>query len=114
MFYITGDTHGEFSRVERFCENVNPTTEDVLIILGDAGINYYGGRRDMNAKRRLAQLPLTLFSIHGNHERRPSTIPSYHTERWNDGEVYVEDEYPNLLFAVDGSFYTFEGPRMKN
>ena len=109
MFYITGDTHGEFSRVERFCENVNPTREDVLIILGDAGINYYGGWRDMNAKRRLAQLPLTLFSIHGNHERRPSTIPSYHTERWNDGEVYVEDEYPNLLFAVDGSFYTFEG-----
>ena len=36
MFYITGDTHGEFSRIERFCETMNPTPDDTLIILGDA------------------------------------------------------------------------------
>ena len=109
MFYITGDTHGEFSRVERFCENVKSAREDVLIILGDAGINYYGGWRDEYKKRRLAELPLTLFSIHGNHEQRPASIPSYHTATWNGGEVYVEDEYPNLLFAVDGSYYSLDG-----
>ena len=22
MFYITGDTHGEFSRIEQFCERI--------------------------------------------------------------------------------------------
>ena len=74
MFYITGDTHAQFGRIEQFCERICPTREDVLIILGDAGINYYGGWRDWKLKRRLAELPLTLFSIHGNHEQRPMTI----------------------------------------
>ena len=109
MFYITGDTHAQFGRIEQFCERICPTREDVLIILGDAGINYYGGWRDWKLKRRLAELPLTLFSIHGNHEQRPMMIPSYHTTVWNGGEVYVEDEFPNLLFAVDGSYYSFDG-----
>jgi phage-related protein len=68
-FYITGDTHRDFTRIAEFCEAKGTDADDVMIILGDAGINYYGGRRDMNAKRRLAQLPLTLFSIHGNHAR---------------------------------------------
>ena len=80
-----------------------------MIILGDAGINYYGGWRDNDLKRRLAALPLTLFSIHGNHEQRPGKIASYHTALWNGSEVYVEDEFPNLLFAADGSFFSFDG-----
>lgn len=109
MFYITGDTHRDFHRIEDFCARINPAPEDVMIILGDAGINYYGGWRDRDLKRRLAGLPLTLFSIHGNHEQRPCKSPSYHTALWNGGEVYVEDKFPNLLFAADGSFFSFDG-----
>ena len=40
MFYITGDTHGEFNRIKKFIYEHNTTKDDVLIILGDAGINY--------------------------------------------------------------------------
>ncbi len=109
MFYITGDTHGDFSRIERFCERMQPTRDDTMIILGDAGFNYYGGWKDRHRKQAMAALPLTLFSIHGNHEMRPSTIPSYHITQWNGGKVYVEDEYPNLLFAIDGEVYDLDG-----
>lgn len=109
MFYITGDTHRGFDRVEHFCERAQTTRDDVLIILGDAGINYYGGARDWALKRHLAELPLTLFSIHGNHEQRPQNIPSYHTAQWNGGTVYVEDDFPSLLFAADGSCFSFDG-----
>lgn len=109
MFYITGDTHRDFGRIEDFCARINPAPEDVMIILGDAGINYYGGWRDQDLKRRLTALPLTLFSIHGNHEQRPGKIASYHTALWNGGEVYVEDEFPNLLFAADGSYFSLDG-----
>ena len=49
MIYITGDTHGEFSRIERFCEREKPTRDATMIILGDAGINYYGGWRDIHS-----------------------------------------------------------------
>ena len=36
MIYITGDTHGDFHRIEQFCEKVQPTSDDILVILGDA------------------------------------------------------------------------------
>ena len=39
-FYITGDTHGDFRRIEQFCLENDTTVEDVMIILGDAGIFY--------------------------------------------------------------------------
>ena len=111
MFFVTGDTHGDFSRIERFCERYSPSRNDVMIILGDAGFNYYGGRRDQKAKERMAAMPITIFSIHGNHEMRPGTIPTYHLEKWHGGMVFVEEAYPNLLFAVDGELYDLDGHR---
>ena len=50
MIYITGDTHGDFRNVARFCEKMQTNKDDVLIILGDAGINYYGGEQDTEKK----------------------------------------------------------------
>ena len=109
MYYITGDTHGDFSRIERFCREMHPDRNDVMIILGDAGFNYYGNWRDQRAKQYMAEMPITIFSIHGNHEMRPASIPSYHTGFWNGGKVYAEDRYPNLLFGMDGEVYNFDG-----
>lgn len=109
MYYITGDTHGDFTRIERFCERFHPTRDDVMIILGDAGFNYYGGKRDQRVKQRMAEMPITIFSIHGNHEMRPGKIPSYHLQQWHGGMVFVEDAYPSLLFAVDGEVFDMGG-----
>ena len=109
MFYITGDTHGEFNRFYPFCDRVQPSKDDTMIILGDAGFNFYGGWRDAFAKSSVSKLPITVFSIHGNHEMRPGTIPSYHIAEWRGGKVYTEDEYPNLLFGIDGEVYDIDG-----
>lgn len=51
MFYLTGDTHGRFERIAQFCEKMNTTKDDVLIILGDAGINFYCNRTDQRKKQ---------------------------------------------------------------
>lgn len=109
MIYITGDTHGCFDRIIRFCEKMQTSRDDVMIILGDAGFNYYGGWRDEHKKKRISQLPITIFSIHGNHEMRPDTLSGYKEQLWNGGSVYVEDAYPNLLFAKDGEVYDLAG-----
>lgn len=45
MIYLTSDTHGLFVRIESFCEKMNTTRDDLLIILGDAGINFSDGWR---------------------------------------------------------------------
>ena len=39
MVYITGDTHGNFSDVLLFCEKFELTEKDIVVILGDAGLN---------------------------------------------------------------------------
>lgn len=111
MIYITGDTHGEFNRIEKFCNHHNTTTSDVMIIMGDAGINYYLDERDIKLKKYLSELPITLFCIHGNHEQRPEEIDTYKKVLWNqiNGICYVEAEYPTLKFGIDGECYEFDG-----
>lgn len=49
--YITGDCHVDFRKLELFCQNYETTRDDVMIILGDAGINFDLGRWDENSKR---------------------------------------------------------------
>jgi len=109
MIYITGDTHRDFRRIAYFCDTVGTRTEDILIILGDAGINYFGGQKDRGLKKQLSELPVTLFCIHGNHEQRPATLPKYSEADWRGGVVYREKEYPNLLFARDGEVFDLDG-----
>ena len=111
MVYITGDTHRDFKRVEAFCDKFSTTTDDILIILGDAGINYLGDKRGLVLKRELSKLPLTIFCIHGNHECRPDSISSYTEIEWHGGQIYVEPEFPNLLFAKDGEVFELEGKK---
>ena len=111
MIYITGDTHGDFDRIVRFCEKMQTSRDDVMIILGDAGFNYYGGWRDERQKKRMACLPITIFGIHGNHEMRPESLPGYREQPWHGGTVYAEDAYPNLLFAKDGEVYDLDGKK---
>lgn len=110
-FFLTGDTHGVFNRIEVFCRENNTTKDDILCILGDAGINYYLNKRDYMLKQVLQDLPITLFCIHGNHEERPFNIPTYKEKEWNNGMVYYEEEFPNLLFAKDGEIYTINGKK---
>ena len=83
------------------------TKEDILIILGDAGINYYGDWRDERLKLWLSTLPIKLFCIHGNHEMRPETIDSYGFVPFHGALCWSESAYPNILFAMDGSVYRF-------
>ena len=110
MIYMTGDTHRDFERLFWFCKSHQTSAEkDVMIILGDVGLNYYGGWRDHHAKRQLSSMPLTFFCIHGNHEERPQNIDGYCTKEWNGAEVMYETEFPNILFAVDGSVYHLNG-----
>lgn len=109
MIFVTGDTHGDFFRIFEFCKRMETTTDDVMIILGDAGVNYYGGKRDIKTKELISNIPITLFCVHGNHERRPSTIKTYKEEKFFGASVYVEPKYPNIKFAIDGELYWING-----
>jgi len=110
MHYYTGDTHGQPSKILDFAKRFQLTPDDVIVVLGDAGFNYYGNDRgDRHRKRRLNDTGVTIFCLHGNHERRPESLPYYHEIEWHDGIVFIEDDFPNLLFSKDGEVFDFDG-----
>lgn len=109
--YLTGDLHGDFKRLFDFSEKLHTTREDIVIALGDVGLNFYLDERDAMRKQKLQELPLTFFCIHGNHEERPENIPTYREKQWHGGTVFYEEAYPNLLFAKDGEIYDLAGKK---
>ena len=113
MIYITGDKHADFREVLYFCYANETTLDDILIVLGDAGINYYANDKDNELKNSLKEhYPITFFCIHGNHEERPENIKTYKTKKFHDGIVYYEEDYPNILFAKDGEIYNFNNKKV--
>ena len=110
MVYITGDIHGEVYRVSEMIEKYEITPNDIIVILGDVGMNYYGNKHgDRRNKKRLNNFDIPILCIHGNHEMRPETLITYREEPWMGGTVYFEEEFPNLFFAKDGEIYDLEG-----
>lgn len=110
-FFITGDKHRKFDKVKKFCHKMNTCRTDILIILGDAGFNYYNDKRDNKLKKKISQLNITLFCLHGNKENRPQNVGTYGIRSFCGGKVYYEPKYPNIYFAMDGEIYTFEGKK---
>lgn len=111
MVYYTGDIHGSIAELAKFCHRMELNEDDIVVILGDVGANYYGNWRDDKLKDAFSRLKPTFFCIHGNHEMRPSSIPTYRTKRWCCGIVWYEQRCPNLLFAKDGEIFNFGGLR---
>jgi len=110
MVYITGDIHGNPSEIIYMAQRWGITKDDIIVLLGDVGANYYLNKKDNRTKEALSKyIDATILCIHGNHEARPAMIGGYELMDWNGGQVYVQPEYPNLLFAHDGSIFNLEG-----
>ena len=109
--YALGDIHGKWQIIRDFYltnkiqEKFTKET-DTLILLGDAGLNYFFNYRDEEAKKKLGKFPFTYFIIRGNHEERPSVCAAknpelWHTETYWGNTVYVENEFPYIKYALD-------------
>lgn len=105
MIYITGDTHRNFSRLY----GLEVSSDDMLIILGDSGINYCLNEEELKYKDYLTKFKIKLFCIRGNHEERPENINTYKEVDMFGGKVFVEEDFPNLIFAKDGEVYDIDG-----
>ena len=108
--YALGDIHGKWQIVRDFYLTNETqekfTKEDTLILLGDAGLNYFFNYRDEEVKKKLGKLPFTYFVIRGNHEERPSVCAAknpelWHTETYWGNTVYVENQFPHIKYALD-------------
>lgn len=106
---VTGDTHGVFTRFANL-----PKNEEIgMIILGDAGFNFYLNKTDARKKKEVSEnYPnITFYCVRGNHEARPQDIPNMKLKYDPDvdGMIYMEDEYPNIRYFKDYGVYTIDG-----
>lgn len=111
---ITGDTHGLVDRrleqIASYTDNLVPE-ETAVIILGDAGLNYYLNKTDRKVKERSSAFGLRVYCVRGNHEQRPQNVQGMKLVDDSDvgGKVYMEDEFPMIRYFVDGGEYTIDG-----
>lgn len=108
MIYITGDTHREFYKLY----DIEKNKDNMLIILGDVGINYYLDERDKKLKEQLNSYNIKLFCVQGNHEERPKNISTYKEIDMFGGKVFIEEAYPNLIFAKNGELYDIDNKKV--
>lgn len=113
-FFITGDTHGvNHPRVKTLIHQ-HPEykpEEMALIILGDAGFNYYLDNRDTKNKKMVNHLGVKVYCVRGNHEQRPEFIDGMKQiyDEEVQGFVCYESKYPNIRYFKDGRFYLING-----
>lgn len=103
---LTGDCHGDFTHFGSISSHYEPS-KTIIIILGDAGINYWLDDLDNLKKDYLTKFGYTYYCVQGNHEEAPQNVPGLITE-WDDdvnGYVYVDFEYPNIRYFINGAEY---------
>lgn len=105
MIYVTGDTHGDFTRLqERAVKRLK--REDLLIICGDFGFVWDGSAAEQRLLQKIGKMRCTILFLDGTHDNLP-LIQSYPQEAWSGGLVHRISG--NLLHAVRGCVYTVQG-----
>ena len=104
MVYITGDTHGDYSRF------TSPAARrlkkgDTLIVCGDFGFLWDGGKKERALLKKIARLPYTVLFLDGRHENY-DLLKEYPIVEWNGGKAQAIGE--NLLHLLRGELYTIE------
>jgi 3-oxoacid CoA-transferase subunit A len=107
--YCLGDIHGRIPIILESLKEEAEREDIAVILLGDVGANYYGGAKDHWFKTKLNNLGVRFYCLRGNHERHPKDVLNMNVVRdlYTEGLVYWEEEYPNLLYLVDGETYEF-------
>ena len=111
---ITGDTHGRVAtRIENIKRNMSEYSpkETAIIILGDAGLNYYLNKTDKKEKKIVNDYGYLIYCVRGNHEARPSAVPEmeYLEDKEVKNFVYYQREFPNIRYFIDGFDYEING-----
>lgn len=108
---IRGDCHGEFTWLCREqLDKYEPETTGI-IILGDAGLNFYLNKTDARVKKEVDAKGFYLYVVRGNHEARPHDLKDI-TLCYDEnvqGNVWIEPAYPHIRYFCDWGVYVIGG-----
>lgn len=108
--FVTGDLHGEIDMhklsTAAFPEQRELTKDDFIIICGDFGCVWDGGKTDKHMQKWLSEKPFTTLFLDGNHEAFP-LLNAYPVEEWNGGKVHFIT--PSIIHLMRGQVFTING-----
>lgn len=110
--FFLGDIHGDWRPIRNLNNRLEDKLDkkDTIVLLGDAGLNYYLNYRDEQFKKKLETFNCRFFVIRGNHEQRPSILADENYDKWDEdwycindieGMMFVEKEFPFIFYAQD-------------
>lgn len=109
--YVTGDKHGQPKQYAAAITQIdNPSANDVIIVCGDAGLEY-GTFRNKNCKKIMASFAGDWLILRGNHDTRywrdhPGWLVS---SKYGEPTAY-QPSFPNIHYILDeGGLYTIQG-----
>jgi len=108
---VRGDTHGRFDWMNNGCLNGYVPEETAIIILGDAGFNFFLNKTDDKLKAEVNARGYRFYCVRGNHEARPQGLGNmiYKYDSEIDGMIWMEEEYPNIRYFKDYQVYIING-----
>ena len=110
---IRGDCHGSFHWMHTQLKDYDKETTGI-IILGDAGINFYIDKKDERLKKEVDRLGYYLYLVRGNHEGRPQKVLTDIETIYDEnvgGEIMYESKYPHIRYFKDYGIYIINGYR---
>ena len=108
MIYITGDLHGDITQWYNVIKKINCKPNNILIVLGDFGGNYYCDKRDDKFKEIVNNANIQIFAIRGNHDANPVNVKDIKQVEKFGNIGYIQDQYPNIFYADNGLIYHIE------
>lgn len=108
MIYITGDTHGDFSRFK------NPALRklkknDALIICGDFGFIWNGSSEENKLLKKIGKLKYNVLFVEGSHENY-DLLEKYEVSEWCGGKTRLISG--RLRQLMRGQVYEIAGKKV--
>ena len=85
MIYVTGDTHGDITRLSKFKKLIRKQS-DYLLVCGDFGFVWDGSKKEQNTIKKLEQLDCIIMFVEGCHDNL-DLLSSYPLEQYCGGAV---------------------------
>ena len=105
MIYVTGDTHGDITRLSKAAlKKLMPG--DTLIVCGDFGFLWNGEKPEQKALDALSKRKYRICFIDGTHENF-KMLSEYPVKQWNGGNV--REIRGNIIHLMRGQYYDIDG-----
>ena len=110
MIFVTGDTHGDYTRFKTdiFPEQKEMTKTDFVVICGDFGI-WDTSNQSKYWFDWLEKKSFTTLFVDGNHENY-DILNNYPIEKWKGGNVHFIR--PSVIHLMRGQLFEIAGKRI--